>query len=77
MNAASVKYLISSYTIKTWVKAYQKCGASALHRKNEALASMVKKKRDYTSEELDALTELRRRNEWLEAENAMLKKPRP
>ena len=33
-----------------------------------------KKKREYTQDELDELTELRRRNEWLEAENAMLKK---
>lgn len=32
------------------------------------------KKREYTPEELDELAELRRRNEWLEAENAMLKK---
>ena len=35
---------------------------------------MARKKREYTPEELDELAELRRRNEWLEAENAMLKK---
>ena len=35
---------------------------------------MARKKREYTQDKLDELTELRRRNEWLEAENAMLKK---
>ena len=74
LNAASKKYLISSNTVKTWVKAYQEYGASALHRKNEAHHAMARKKREYTPEELDELAELRRRNEWLEAENAMLKK---
>lgn len=34
---------------------------------------MIKKK-VYSQSEIDELTELRRRNEWLEAENAMLKK---
>lgn len=74
LNAASVKYLISSATITAWVKAYRRFGAYGLHRKNEAQQSMARKKREYTPEELDELAELRRRNEWLEAENAMLKK---
>ena len=74
LNAASKKYLISSNTVKTWVKAYQEHGASALHRKNEARHAMARRKREYTPEEQDELAELRRRNEWLEAENAMLKK---
>ena len=30
----------------------------------------------YTDEELDELEQLRRRNEWLETENALLKKVR-
>ena len=37
---------------------------------------MSKKKRIYTEDELDELEQLRRRNEWLEAENALLKKVR-
>ena len=74
LNAASIKYLISSVTIKSWIKAYQRSGANGLRRKNGAQQSMARKKREYTPEELDELAELRRRNEWLEAENAMLKK---
>lgn len=35
---------------------------------------MAKKKKVYTEEELDELEMLRRRNEYLEAENALLKK---
>ena len=34
----------------------------------------MRKKRVYTPEELDELEQLRMRNEWLEAENALLKK---
>ena len=74
LNAASVKYLICSATIAAWVKAYRRFGACGLHRKNGAQHTMARKKRDYSPEELNELTELRRRNEWLEAENAMLKK---
>ena len=44
LNAASVKYLISSATITAWVKAYRRFGAYGLHRKNEAQQSMARKK---------------------------------
>ena len=53
--------------------SYKKGGTQGLERKNK-FKVMPKKKREYSPEELDELTELRRRNEWLEAENAMLKK---
>lgn len=71
---ASSKYLVSIESIRNWLKAYQSYGSKGLVRKNEAGNAMSKKKREYTREELDELTDLRRRNEWLEAENAMLKK---
>lgn len=74
LTSASEKYLVAMDTVKVWIKAYQMHGAGGLCRKNEAGKVMVKKKRIYTREELDELEQLRRRNEWLEAENAMLKK---
>lgn len=73
LNGAVVKYRICKTAIKTWIKAYKEEGPSGLERKRKQ-PPMSKKKREYTPEELDELTELRRRNEWLEAENAMLKK---
>ena len=71
LNGAVVKYMLSKTCIKSWIKVYKSNGPSGLERKHKP---MSKKKREYTREELDELTELRRRNEWLEAENAMLKK---
>ena len=74
LNGASVKYLVAKSSIKSWLRSYQSHGVEGLRRKNEAGRVMSKKKRIYTEEELDELEILRRRNEWLEAENAMLKK---
>ena len=74
LTSASKKYLVAIDTLKMWIKAYRMHGAGGLHRKNEAGKVMSKKKRAYTEEELDELEQLRRRNEWLEAENALLKK---
>ena len=71
LNGAVVKYTLCRTCLKTWIKAYKAYGPSGLERKRKP---MSKKKREYTPEEVDELTELRRRNEWLEAENAMLKK---
>ena len=71
LNGAVVKYMLCRTCLKTWIKAYKAYGPSGLERKHKP---MSKKKREYTPAELDELTELRRRNEWLEAENAMLKK---
>ena len=71
LNGAVVKYTLCRTCLKTWIKAYKAYGPSGLERKHKP---MSKKKREYTPDELDELAELRRRNEWLEAENAMLKK---
>jgi transposase-like protein len=73
LNGAVVKHMLSKTCLKTWIKAYKEYGPSGLERKHKH-QPMSKKKREYSPEELDELTELRRRNEWLEAENAMLKK---
>ena len=73
LNGAVVKYMLCRTCLKTWIKAYKAYGPSGLERKRK-YKPMSKKKREYTPDELDELTELRRRNEWLEAENAMLKK---
>ena len=74
LKEASKKYRVTREVIRRWVKAYHAHGVIGLHRKNEAGKSMSKKKPEYTQNELDELAELRRRNEWLEAEVAMLKK---
>ena len=73
LNGAVVKYMLSRTCLKSWIKAYKDEGPSGLERRRNS-EPMSKKKREYTPEEVDELTELRRRNEWLEAENAMLKK---
>ena len=73
LTEASQKYLLTCNTIRSWMTSYKKDGMQGLERKNK-LKGMPKKKREYSPGELDELTELRRRNEWLEAENAMLKK---
>ena len=73
LTEASQKYLLTCDTIRSWMTSYKKSGMQGLERKNK-FKGMPKKKREYSLEELDELTELRRRNEWLEAENAMLKK---
>ena len=73
LNGAVVKYMLCRTCLKTWIKAYKAYVPSGLERKHK-YKPMSKKKREYTTDELDELTELRRRNEWLEAENAMLKK---
>ena len=69
LSAASAKYLVPTNTIKRWLKAYNTKGLEGLKRK-----TMAKKKKVYTEAELDELEMLRRRNEYLEAENALLKK---
>lgn len=74
LMSASVKYGLRSDILKRWVNAYKSHGYDGLQRKNAH--SMSKKKRIYTEDELDELEQLRRRNEWLEAENALLKKVR-
>ena len=73
LTSASIKYIISHETLRSWLISFKSLGPEGLHRKNE---SRMSKKRNYTDEELDELEQLRRRNEWLEAENALLKKVR-
>ena len=74
LTVASIKYELACETLRRWLIAYRSSGPNGLRRKNES--TMSKKKRNYTDEELDELEQLRRRNEWLEAENALLKKVR-
>ena len=65
---ASRKYLVPEYTITRWLIAYREKGEDGLMQKSMA------KKKAHTQEQLDELEILRRRNEYLEAENALLKK---
>ena len=74
LTAASIKYELVHETLRGWYLSYKSHGLEGLRRKNEA--TMSKKKRTYTEDELDELERLRLRNEWLEAENALLKKVR-
>jgi transposase len=68
---ASLKYDIYLITIKRWLKSYYINGLEAFQDKR---IMKHKKKRVYNKKELDELSELRKRNEYLEAENALLKK---
>ena len=72
MEEAVSKYLIRKDYLQTWITSYIAKGPDGLRRKNEG--KNMKKKRVYTEAELDELERLRMRNEWLEAENALLKK---
>ena len=69
LSEASLKYDLPPQTIRRWRKAYEQAGAAGLSR-----PIRMKKKRQRTEAELDELEMLRRRNEYLEAENALLKK---
>ncbi len=68
----ALKHLIVPYTLRRWVKAYHQYGEAGLARKG--ISNGMKKKRQRTEAELDELEKLRKRNEYLEAENALLKK---
>lgn len=72
LDAAVSKYHISRRTLHLWKRLYSAKGLAGLRRKNEC--NSMKKRRVYTPDELDELEQLRMRNEWLEAENALLKK---
>ena len=71
LSEASLKYDIHHYTLKRWLKSYHKDGIDALKDKR---VMENKKKRVRTKKELDNFLELKMRNEYLEAENALLKK---
>ena len=68
----ALKHLMQTNTLRRWVKAYRQFGEDGLARKGTS--KEMKKKRQRTEAELDELEELRKRNEYLEAENALLKK---
>ena len=68
---ASLVYDVPSRTLSRWQKAYQRNGLAGLGR-----SKSMKKKRQRTEAEMDELEMLRKRNEYLEAENALLKKVR-
>ena len=72
LDEAVSKYLIRKDYLRRWITSYEAKGPEGLRRKNEG--KHMKKKRVYTDEEIDELERLRLRNEWLEAENALLKK---
>ena len=72
LKQGSVKHLVCQRNLKVWLKAYRTSGPDGLKRKTHS--KIMAKKKEYNQSEIDELTELRRRNEWLEAENAMLKK---
>lgn len=68
---ASLKYEVYTQTIARWLKKYKNEGLNGLTDKRMN-RTMVKKK--LTKKEQDELKNLRERNEYLEAENALLKK---
>lgn len=72
LSEASCKYDIPRWTINRWLISYRSFGKEGLSRKGSKC--IMKKPRQRTEAELDELEMLRRRNEYLEAENALLKK---
>jgi transposase-like protein len=72
LSEAAVFYDLPVCTLRRWTRAYDQSGLAGLERKCSENA--MKKKRQRTKAELDELEMLRKRNEYLEAENALLKK---
>ena len=72
LSEVAYKHFLSPCTVRRWVKAFNKSGEAGLARKRSS--NSMKKKRQLTETELDELEMLRKRNEYLEAENALLKK---
>lgn len=71
LSEASLKYDLHHERLRRWLRAYERFGESGLDRRR---TNAMKKKRQRTEAELDELEMLRKRNEYLEAENALLKK---
>ena len=69
---AAAQYNIPSRTLTRWQRSYRQHGIAGLARKDHT--KNMKKKRQRTEAEMDELEMLRKRNEYLEAENALLKK---
>ena len=72
LQKAAVIYNIPGQTLGCWKRVYEQYGLSGLSRKRSE--NTMRKKRQRTEAELDELEKLRKRNEYLEAENALLKK---
>ena len=73
LSGASRKYCVSIMAISRWVERLgSKSGAD--DEEIRLASEYMAKKKAYTAEQLDELEMLRRRNEYLEAENALLKK---
>ena len=72
LSEVAHKHLVSSYSLRRWIKAYHQFGEAGLARKGSS--NGMKKKRQRTEAEMDELEKLRKRNQYLEAENALLKK---
>ena len=72
LSTASLKYNLPYESIRRWVCRYRQYGVSGFIRRGSQ--GVMKKKRQLTESELDELEMLRKRNEYLEAENALLKK---
>ena len=66
---ASLQFDIPPHTIARWRASYNEAGIAGLTRPRR-----MKKKRQRSEAEQDELEMLRKRNEYLEAENALLKK---
>lgn len=66
---ASEKYLLPYTSMRKWLFKYEQEGEDGLKRKRR-----MPKKKEYSKAQLDELESLRKRNEYLEAENALLKK---
>ena len=74
LYSAAEVYGIPDCTLGRWIRAYREAGEAGLSRKTRA--PNMRKKRQRTTAEMDELEMLRKRNEYLEAENALLKKVR-
>ena len=83
LHDASLKYDIPTRTLGRWLRAYQATGEAGLKRKlpqasrpQEKTEEKLKEKEKKRQEKADLaeLERLRKRNEYLEAENALLKK---
>ena len=72
LSVAGLQYEIPPCTLRSWMKLYKEYGETGLYRRNST--KEMRKKRQRTEAELDELEMLRKRNEYLEAENALLKK---
>ena len=72
LQQVALKWDVSIRSLHEWRRIYIKSGIEGLRGKRNR--NKMKRKRQRTQAELDELEILRKRNEYLEAENALLKK---